>query len=183
VVIVRALSMPEVKLIESRIHTDERGFLVEGWNESTLADAGFAARFVQDNIARSAGNVLRGMHYQLRSPQGKLVRVVRGRIFDVALDMRRSSATFGQWAGAELSDANGCAMWVPPGFAHGYFVLSNEADVLYKCTAPYDPSADRTVRWDDPAVNIVWPLTHGTVPVLKLADANAPLLADAECYP
>lgn len=182
-VVVRDLAIPEVKLIEARIHADARGFVLEAWNERALADAGFDARFVQDNLARSAANVLRGLHYQLSTPQGKFVRVVRGCIFDVAVDVRRSSPTFGQWVGAELSDDNGCAMWVPPGFAHGYLVIGDSADVLYKCTANYEPAFERTIRWDDAAVNIAWPLASGERPLLKSSDANAPSLADADGYP
>jgi len=140
--------------------------------------------FVQDNHSRSARGVLRGLHYQIRQPQGKLVRVVRGAVFDVAVDLRRGSPTFGRWAGAQLSEDNRRQLWVPPGFAHGFVVLSESADFLYKTTDYYAPQFERGVRWDDPAIAIAWPLAeHGiAAPLLSAKDAAAPLLADAEVF-
>ena len=174
-------ALPGVKLIEPRVFGDDRGFFLESWNARSFADAGLDLTFVQDNHSRSARGVLRGLHYQLKYPQGKLVRVTAGAVFDVAVDVRRSSPYFGRWVGYELSDANKRMLWVPPGFAHGFVVLSDSADFLYKCTQLYDGSDDRGVRWDDPAIGIDWPLA-GMTPQLSGKDAAAPLLADAEVF-
>lgn len=173
--------LPGVKLIEPRVFGDDRGFFMESWNARSFADAGLDLAFVQDNHSRSARGVLRGLHYQLKNPQGKLVRVTAGAVFDVAVDVRRSSPHFGRWVGYELSDTNKRMLWVPPGFAHGFVVLSDSADFLYKCTQLYDGSDDRGIRWDDPAVGIDWPLA-GMTPQLSGKDAAAPLLADAEVF-
>lgn len=174
-------ALPGVMLIEPRVFGDDRGFFMESWNARSFADAGLDLAFVQDNHSRSARGVLRGLHYQLKNPQGKLVRVTAGAVFDVAVDVRRSSPHFGRWVGYELSDANKRMLWVPPGFAHGFVVLSDSADFLYKCTQLYDGSDDRGIRWDDPAVGIDWPLA-GMTPQLSGKDAAAPLLADAEVF-
>ena len=174
-------ALPGVKLIEPRVFGDDRGFFLESWNARSFADAGLDLDFVQDNHSRSARGVLRGLHYQLKNPQGKLVRVTAGAVFDVAVDVRRSSPHFGRWVGYELSDANKRMLWVPPGFAHGFVVLSDNADFLYKCTQLYDGSDDRGIRWDDPAIGIDWPLA-GITPQLSGKDAAAPLLADAEVF-
>ncbi len=173
--------LPGVKLIEPKVFGDDRGFFLESWNVRSFAEAGLDLDFVQDNHSRSARGVLRGLHYQLKNPQGKLVRVTAGAVFDVAVDVRRSSPHFGRWVGYELSDANKRMLWVPPGFAHGFVVLSESADFLYKCTQLYDGSDDRGVRWDDPAIGIDWPLA-GMTPQLSGKDAAAPLLADAEVF-
>ena len=172
--------LPGVQLIEPRVFGDDRGFFLETWNATAFAAAGLDAAFVQDNHSRSSRGVLRGLHYQLVEPQGKLVRVTTGVVFDVAVDLRRSSPNFGRWTGHELSAANKAMLWIPPGFAHGFLVLSDVADFLYKCTAPYAPQHDRALRWDDPALAIRWPL--GTPPLLSAKDAAAPLLADAETF-
>ena len=174
-------ALPGVKLIETRVFGDDRGFFLESWNARSFADAGLDLDFVQDNHSRSARGVLRGLHYQLKNPQGKLVRVTAGAVFDVAVDVRRSSPHFGRWVGYELSDANKRMLWVPPGFAHGFVVLSDNADFLYKCTQLYDGSDDRGIRWDDPAIGIDWPLA-GITPQLSGKDAAAPLLADVEVF-
>jgi dTDP-4-dehydrorhamnose 3,5-epimerase len=174
-------ALPGVKLIEPKVFGDDRGFFLESWNAATFAAAGLDLAFVQDNHSRSARGVLRGLHYQLANPQGKLVRVTQGAVFDVAVDIRRSSPHFGQWIGYELSDANKRMLYVPPGFAHGFVVLSDSADFLYKCTALYDPVSDRGIRFDDPAIGIAWPDT-GVTPQLSGKDAVAPLLADAEVF-
>jgi len=174
-------ALPGVKLIEPRVFGDDRGFFLESWNARSFADAGLDLAFVQDNHSRSARGVLRGLHYQLKNPQGKLVRVTAGAVFDVAVDVRRASPHFGRWVGYELSDANKRMLWVPPGFAHGFVVLSDSADFLYKCTQLYDGSDDRGIRWDDPAIGIDWPLA-GMTPQLSGKDATAPLLADAEVF-
>jgi dTDP-4-dehydrorhamnose 3,5-epimerase len=179
--IVTETGLPGVKLIEPRVFGDDRGFFLESWNQAGFAAAGLDLDFVQDNHSRSGRGVLRGLHYQLGSPQGKLVRVTAGAVFDVAVDIRRSSPAFGQWVGFELSDANKRMLWVPPGFAHGFLVLSDSADFLYKCTTLYDAPNDRGIRWDDPAIGIAWPDT-GMTPQLSGKDAKAPLLADAEVF-
>lgn len=174
--------LPGVKLIEPRVFGDARGFFLESWNAASFAAAGLDLAFVQDNHSRSARGVLRGLHYQLNNPQGKLVRVTQGAVFDVAVDIRRSSQHFGQWVGYELSAENHRMLWVPPGFAHGFLVLSDTADFLYKCTSLYDPPSDRGIRWNDPAIGIAWPGLDGD-PTLSGKDAIAPLLADAEVFP
>ena len=152
-------AIPEVLILEPRVFGDARGFFLESWNRRTFAEAtGVEREFVQDNHSRSGKGVLRGMHYQLEQTQGKLVRVVIGRVFDVAVDARRSSPTFGQWVGVELSAENQRMLWVPEGFAHGFLVLSETADFLYKTTNHYHPASDRTLQWNDPDIGIAWPL-------------------------
>lgn len=174
-------NLPGVLLLEPKVFGDARGFFLESWNRKTFADLGLDLDFVQDNHSRSARGVLRGIHYQLNEPQGKLVRVVSGAVFDVAVDLRRSSPHFGQWTGHELSAENQRMLWVPPGFGHGFLVLSAHADFLYKTTAYYAPPWDRGVRWDDPEIAIAWPLPD--TPTLSAKDKSAPLLKDAEVYP
>jgi dTDP-4-dehydrorhamnose 3,5-epimerase len=174
-------SLPGVLLIEPKVFGDARGFFLESWNRQTFADRGLDIDFVQDNHSRSSRGVLRGLHYQLNDPQGKLVRVTQGRVFDVAVDMRRSSPHFGQWVGHELSADNHHMLWIPPGFAHGFLVLSESADFLYKTTVFYAPQWDRGVRWDDPEIAIEWPLEGS--PVLSDKDRILPLLKDAEAFP
>lgn len=176
-VTVRDSSIPDVKIVESRVFTDERGYFLEAWNAGDLAAAGLEASFVQDNLARSRRGVLRGLHYQLPRAQGKLVRVTRGEVFDVAVDLRRSSPTFGKWVGERLSAESGRALWIPPGFAHGYLVLSEWCDLHYKCTAPYASADEHTLRWDDPVLAIEWPLQPGESPILSVRDSSAPVLA------
>jgi len=173
--------LPGVLLLEPKTFGDARGFFLESWNRKTFAGFGLNADFVQDNHSRSAKGVLRGLHYQLNDPQGKLVRVVNGAVFDVAVDLRRSSPQFGQWVGYELSADNRRMMWVPPGFGHGFLVLSDSADFLYKTTAYYAPQWDRGIRWDDPQIAVQWPLE--TAPTLSDKDQALPLLKDAEVYP
>jgi dTDP-4-dehydrorhamnose 3,5-epimerase len=175
-------ALPGVLLIEPRVFSDARGFFLESWNRRSFREAGLDLDFVQDNHSRSARGVLRGLHYQLENPQGKLVRVTQGAVFDVAVDIRRSSPHFGRWVGYELSAENRRMLWIPPGFAHGFLVLSETADFLYKCTSLYDPPSDRGIRWDDPAIGIAWP-DVGARPLLSAKDAEARLLADAELFP
>jgi len=174
-------ALPGVMLIEPRVFGDARGFFLESWNAAAFAAAGIDAAFVQDNHSRSAKGVLRGLHYQIREPQGKLVRVVSGSVFDVAVDLRRSSPTFGQSTGHLLSGENKHMLWIPAGFAHGFLVLSDTADFLYKCTTLYAPQHERAIAWDDPALAIDWPL-EGTVPQLSAKDAGAPRLEAAETF-
>jgi dTDP-4-dehydrorhamnose 3,5-epimerase len=174
--------LPEVKILEPRVHGDSRGFFLESFNAlAFLESTGVDTNFVQDNHSRSGRGVLRGLHYQLPpQAQGKLVRVVAGSVFDVAVDVRASSPRFGRWVGAELSGENHRQVWIPPGFAHGFLVLSDSADFLYKTTDYYAPALERSVRWDDPAIGIRWPLDPRQVPVVSAKDAAAPPLADAE---
>jgi len=173
----------DVKILEPAVFGDARGFFFESFNEKKFAEAtGITARFVQDNHSRSARGVLRGMHYQIQQAQGKLVRVVSGEVFDVVVDMRRSSPTFGRHACAILSEENKRMLWVPEGFAHGFLVTSESAEFLYKTTDYYAPQFERSLRWNDPAINVAWPIDAAVPPQLKAADANAPLLAAAETF-
>jgi dTDP-4-dehydrorhamnose 3,5-epimerase len=173
--------LPGVLILEPRVFGDERGFFLESYNRQRFAELGLPTDFVQDNHSRSARNVLRGLHYQIRQPQGKLVRVVRGAVFDVAVDLRRSSPTFGRWEGIELSEDNRRMLWIPPGFAHGFLVLTEYADFLYKTTDFYAPEHERCLRWDDPEVGIAWPLEGE--PVLSAKDRMGVALAMADVYP
>jgi len=172
--------LPGVLILEPRVLGDARGFFLESWNKRTFTALGLDADFVQDNHSHSARGVLRGLHYQLTEPQGKLVRVVSGAVFDVAVDLRKSSPHFGQWVGYELSAENRRMMWIPPGFGHGFLVRSDSADSLYKTTAYYAPQWDRGIRWDDPQIGVAWPLDDA--PVLSAKDQVQPLLKDAEVY-
>jgi dTDP-4-dehydrorhamnose 3,5-epimerase len=176
--------LPEVLVLEPKVFGDARGFFQESWNARTFREAtGLDVAFVQDNHSRSARNVLRGIHYQVVKPQGKLVRVVIGAVFDVVVDLRRSSPNFGKWVGAELSADNKKQMWIPPGFGHAFYVLSESADFVYKTTEYWIGEHDRSLRWNDPTVAVRWPLLQGvTTPLLAAKDAAAPLLADAEVY-
>ena len=182
-VTVTATRLPEVRIIEPRVFGDARGFFLESWNQRVFDEAiGQSVHFVQDNHSRSAQGVLRGMHYQLTQPQGKLVRVVSGRVFDVAVDMRRDSPRLGQWTGIELSADNHRMLWIPPGFAHGFLVMSESADFLYKATAYYAPQDEHTLAWDDPDVAIDWPLEAGRAPQVSAKDQAGARLADAPLY-
>ena len=176
---VEATPLAGVYLLKPRVFGDSRGFFLESWNAATFRDAGFDLSFVQDNHSRSARGTLRGLHYQTEHTQGKLVRVTSGRVFDVAVDLRRDSPTLGQWTGAELSDDNQHMLWVPPGFAHGFYVLSERADFLYKCTDRYDPESEVTLAWDDPTVGVPWPLAVGGGPTLSSKDQRGLALAEA----
>jgi dTDP-4-dehydrorhamnose 3,5-epimerase len=159
--------LPGVLRLRPRIFSDDRGWFAETFNESTFQKAALPFKFVQDNQSRSRQHVLRGLHFQLQHPQGKLVRAVAGRIFDVAVDVRRSSPHFGQWVGVELSAETPEMLWIPSGFAHGFLVISETADVLYKTTDFYSPASERTVRWDDPAIGIEWPLVGQPIVAAK----------------
>jgi len=168
--------LDSVKIIEPKIFGDDRGFFLESWNRHVFEDNGLPGSFVQDNHSRSSQGVLRGLHYQLKNPQGKLVRVTQGEVYDVAVDMRRSSSQFGQWAGVLLSESNKRQLWVPPGFAHGFYVISASADFQYKCTDYYAPEFERSLLWNDEAVGIEWPIIEGTAPKLATKDeAGKPL--------
>ncbi len=174
-------AIPGVLILEPKIFGDERGFFFESYNKRTLAEvAGIDGEFVQDNHSRSAKNVLRGLHYQVKQPQGKLVRVISGTVFDVAVDIRRGSSTFGQWVGEVLSEENKRMMWIPPGFAHGFYVLSDFAEFLYKTTDYYAPEYERCIFWDDPSLGIKWPFSG--IPVLSSKDRLGKALQDAEVF-
>jgi dTDP-4-dehydrorhamnose 3,5-epimerase len=174
-------NIPDVLILEPKVFGDERGFFFESFNQKKWHElTGLDTRFVQDNHSRSSRGVLRGLHYQLEQTQGKLVRVVVGEVFDVAVDLRRSSPTFGQWAGALLSAGNKRQMWIPEGFAHGFLVLSKAAEFLYKTTDYYAPAHERSIVWDDPDLAIEWPLEGE--PVLSEKDANAPAFKDAAYF-
>ena len=174
--------IPEVIMIEPDVHEDERGFFMETWHERIFDEAGIHARFVQDNYTRSSGATLRGLHYQVKQPQGKLIRVVVGEAFDVAVDLRKTSPTFGQWVGETLSAANMRSIWIPPGFAHGFIVTGDSAELVYRCTDYYARQHERTLRWDDEDVAIDWPLADIGRPVLSAKDAAGTRLKDADLY-
>ena len=171
----------DIVLLTPRIWPDQRGFFLESFNSRDYERAGIPTHYVQDNHSRSTHRVLRGLHYQLEKPQGKLVTVIRGRIFDVAADVRRGSPTFGQWVGVVLDDVRRQSLWIPPGFAHGFCALSEEADVLYKCTDYYDPPGERGICWNDPTLSIHWPIES---PILSEKDASYPKLSsESESLP
>lgn len=176
-------SLPDVVLVKPRVFEDGRGFFLETWSAEKFAGAGYPAQFVQDNLSRSRQGTLRGLHYQIQHPQGKLVRAVRGEIYDVAVDLRRGSPTFGQWQGMYLSADNRHALWVPAGFAHGFLVSSDVADVQYKCTDAWFPQHERTLLWNDPDLKIAWPLAPGQLPILSDKDRAGKPLRTAETYP
>lgn len=173
--------IPDLLIIEPKVFGDDRGFFLESWNASVFKDLGLDLQFVQDNHSRSARGVLRGLHFQNPNPQGKLVRVVAGRVWDVAVDLRKSSPTFGKWAGVELSAANKRMFWVPPGFAHGFVSLEDGTDFLYKCTSFYEPANEHSLAWDDPTVGIEWPL-EGIEPQLSAKDKQGKSLAEIEAF-
>ncbi len=176
-------ALPEVVLIIPKVFGDARGFFLETYRESEFNAQIGPQTFVQDNHSGSKKGILRGLHYQLQHAQGKLVRAVVGEIFDVAVDLRPGSPTFGHWSGEVISADNKHQLWIPAGFAHGFYVMSEWAEVYYKATDYYDQKSERGIRWDDPAVGIQWPLIPGVETLLSTKDANAPLLKDAEIYP
>ena len=171
-----------VLIFQPKVFGDERGFFMETFRSDLFAETGIAGTFVQDNHSGSQRGILRGLHYQIRHAQGKLVRTVAGEIFDVAVDLRRSSATFGHWVGARLSAKNKKQIWIPPGFAHGFYVVSEWAEVVYKTTDYYAPDWERCLLWSDPALGIAWPLLQGHPPVLSEKDSHGKLLAEAELF-
>lgn len=174
----RKTDIPGVLLLSPKVYGDERGFFLEAYNERTMAGIGLDCRFVQDNHSKSVRSVLRGLHYQIGKPQAKLVRVIVGEVFDVAVDIRRGSPTFGQWFGCVLSAENKQQLFVPEGFAHGFLVLSDSAEFLYKCSDFYAPECERGIAWNDPQIAIEWPLAEKDQPLLSEKDAKSPLLAD-----
>ncbi len=174
-------AIPDVLILEPDVHGDERGYFMETYRDSIFADRGIEVKFVQDNQSKSVQGTLRGLHYQLQHPQGKLARIISGEVFDVAVDLRKSSNYFGQAVGVILSAENKKQLWIPPGFAHGFYVISASAELLYKCTDYYHPEDDHSLRWNDPALNIPWPLLTEQV-LLSDKDKNAKPLADAPVY-
>jgi len=170
-------------LVTPRVWKDDRGFFFECWHEEKFRDAGIDARFVQDNYSRSSRGTLRGLHYQIRHTQGKLVRVMAGEVFDVVVDIRKGSRTFGRWEGVTLSADNQEALWVPPGLAHGFYVISDSADFFYKCTDVYSPEYERVLLWNDPELDVAWPLLDGGPPILSPKDAAGIPFSDAELFP
>jgi dTDP-4-dehydrorhamnose 3,5-epimerase len=180
-VIVTRTAIPDVLVIEPKVFGDARGFFLESWNARSFAAAGLPAAFVQDNHSRSPRGVLRGLHYQIVQPQGKLVRVVAGEVFDVAVDVRRASPTFGHWVGERLSADNKRMFWIPPGFGHGFLVLSEAADFLYKTTDYYAPEHERVIAWNDPDLAIAWPLEGP--PTVSARDAAGVRFRDADVFP
>jgi dTDP-4-dehydrorhamnose 3,5-epimerase len=175
-------ALPGVKIVEPKVFEDKRGFFLESWNAKAFADAGIDAAFVQDNHSRSGRGVLRGLHYQIEQTQGKLIRVVAGQVYDVAVDVRKSSPDFGRWVGVELSAANKWQLWIPPGFAHGFLCLEDGSEFVYKCTDYYAPQFERSILWNDPAIGIDWPL-DGAAPLLSPKDEAGKPLAEAEVLP
>lgn len=173
---VTATALPEVLILEPKVFSDDRGFFCESFNQRAFNEAtGLQVNFVQDNHSRSGKGVLRGLHYQIQQPQGKLVRVVRGAVFDVAVDIRKASPNFGRWVGIELTEENHRQLWVPPGFAHGFLVTTDSADFLYKSTDYYAPEFERCIAWDDPKIGVRWPL-EGVEPQLSIKDRAGVLL-------
>ena len=172
--------LPEVLILEPKVHGDSRGFFYETFQATRYAEAGIPGAFVQDNLSRSVRGTLRGLHFQEPKAQGKLVQVLRGTVWDVAVDVRRGSPRFGRWIALELSETTPRQLWIPPGFAHGFCVLSDSADFFYKCTEIYSPESERSVAWDDPAIGIAWPVKE---PLLSAKDRAAPRLADAPVLP
>ncbi|RKH68613.1 dTDP-4-dehydrorhamnose 3,5-epimerase [Corallococcus aberystwythensis] len=177
---VTPLEIPDVLLIEPKVFGDDRGFFLESYNGKRYADVGVVGPFVQDNLSRSVKGTLRGLHFQEPNPQGKLVQCLAGAVWDVAVDIRKGSPTFGRWVAAELTGENKHQLWVPAGFAHGFCVLSDSADFFYKCTALYSPETERSILWNDPELAIPWPVT---APLLSPKDLKAPLLKDAPVLP
>jgi len=177
------LAIRDVVLIEPKVFGDSRGCFFESWEQRKFAAGGIEADFVQDNQSRSSQYILRGLHYQLQQPQGKLVRVVTGTVFDVAVDLRRSSPTFGRWVGAILSEDNHHMLWVPPGFAHGFVVLSEYAHFVYRCTNFWAPEHERSILWNDPDLDVSWPLPDGVRPIISAKDARGQRFRDAQCFP
>jgi dTDP-4-dehydrorhamnose 3,5-epimerase len=179
---IRKTKIPAVFVIEPQVFEDERGFFIETYQVKKFAELGIKWAFVQDNHSGSRKGTLRGLHYQIRQPQGKLIRVISGEIFDVVVDLRKKSATFGKWEGEYLSEQNRLQLWVPQGFAHGFYVLSEWAEVVYKTTDYYAPEWERTLLWNDPAIGVSWPLRNGEKPLLSPKDAQGSCLTEADLF-
>lgn len=175
-------NIADVKIIEPQVFGDERGFFMETWQQKKFEELVAQRAFVQDNHSKSSKGILRGLHYQTENTQGKLVRVISGEVYDVAVDLRKSSKTFGQWVGVVLSAANNRQLWVPEGFAHGFYVMSEEAEFVYKCTDYYNASAEHSLIWNDSAIGIEWPIASDSKPLLSEKDRNGKVLAEAEVF-
>jgi len=175
-------ALPDVIIVQPKVFGDQRGFFMETYQSKQFLMAGLPTDYVQDNHSRSRQGTLRGLHYQIKYAQGKLLRVVSGEIFDVAVDIRRASPSFGQWVGIRLTEENKQQLWVPPGFAHGFYVISDYADVIYKTTDFYTPEWERTILWNDPAIGIEWPISAGQLPLLSPKDKQGKLLGEAELF-
>ena len=175
-------SIPDIILMEPEVFGDHRGFFMETFREEDFQKNITRVSFVQDNHSKSTQGILRGLHYQIKHPQGKLVRVISGEVFDVAVDLRKTSAFFGRWTGTTLSAENNKILWIPPGFAHGFYVVSPEAEFIYKCTDYYAPEHERSILWNDPAIAVEWPIPPGTTPILSKKDTHALTLASAEVF-
>lgn len=180
--IIQPTAIPDILILQPKVFGDARGFFMETYQFKQYHEAGITAPFVQDNHSGSRQNILRGLHYQIQKPQGKLVRVVAGEVYDVAVDIRRNSPTFGQYAASHLSSENHWQIWIPEGFAHGFYVLSDWAEVVYKTTDYYAPEWERTIRWDDPDIQIDWPLVNGQEPILSDKDRNGAWLREAPLF-
>lgn len=180
--VVEKTEIPDVLLLKPKVFEDERGFFMETWNKKTFAELGINYDFVQDNHSRSVKNTLRGIHYQVENPQGKLVRVSEGEVFDVAVDLRKNSLTFGKWVGCNLSAKNKHILWIPPGFGHAFLVLSETAEFQYKCTDFYNPSAERCIIWNDASLNISWPVSELSELLLSAKDEQGQSFSKAEYY-
>ena len=175
-------SIPEVIVVEPQVFGDHRGFFLETWEKNKFKESGIDSDFVQDNHSKSSQGTLRGLHYQIQHPQGKLIRVIQGEIYDVAVDIRKNSSTFGQWSGEYLTAENKKILWIPPGFAHGFYVITTTAEVCYKCTDYYFPQHERSILWNDPELAIDWPLINNEQPTLSRKDREGVLLKDAEIF-
>ncbi|WP_071809261.1 dTDP-4-dehydrorhamnose 3,5-epimerase [Franconibacter pulveris] len=176
-------TLPDVLILEPKVFSDERGFFFESFNHKKFEDAiGYKTEFVQDNHSKSAKGVLRGLHYQMENPQGKLLRVIKGAVYDVAVDLRRASPTFKHWFGIELSADNKKQLWIPEGFAHGFYVLEEGTEFVYKCTSYYHPASEKTLLWNDPEINVAWPLHDMEQPILSAKDMKGQLLANSELF-
>ena len=178
-----ATTIPDVIIIEPQVFGDQRGFFMETWRQDEFKEAGIPSEFIQDNHSSSSQGILRGLHYQIQQAQGKLVRVIKGEVYDVAVDMRLSSPSFGQWVGETLTADNKKMLWVPPGFAHGFYVTSPQAEFVYKCTDYYAPEHERSLLWNDKDLNINWPILQGTEPKLSEKDTKGIEFKEAEYYP
>lgn len=178
---IEKLQIPDVLLLTPKVFCDERGFFMETWNKQSLSEQGFNFDFVQDNHSKSVKGTLRGLHYQMSHTQGKLVRVTQGKVFDVAVDLRKDSPTFGKWVGAVLTDDNKQMLWIPPKFAHGFYVISETAEFQYKCTDFYDPTSERSIIWNDETIGIEWPL-NGNEPLLSEKDKKGKKFTEADVF-
>jgi len=176
------LNIPDIILIQPRVFGDHRGFFMETFRDDEFRKNVVDITFVQDNHSKSTQSILRGLHYQIKQPQGKLVRVISGEVFDVAVDIRKSSPFFGKWAGTNLSAENKKMLWIPPGFAHGFYVLSSDAEFTYKCTDYYAPENERSIQWNDPSIAIDWPIIPGTSPILSQKDEEGSTLENVEVF-